>query len=140
MVSLIKREYDYGMRISAYLASHYPDGGKTIPELSKILEITKSLTTRIVYLLIQGGILRSRKGRYGGIFLNVNPETTSMMDILKAMNYNSVVNSCLVDKEICPLVVVCPIRRKFSYIDDEIIEKFSKILLKDLIIRDNMLP
>jgi len=139
LVSLIKREYDYALRITAYLSSIYPEGGRTINQISRNLQITKSLTTRITYMLIKGGILRSRKGRQGGIYMDQDPAQKSVLDILKAMNYESTVNACLKEEEICPLVTFCPIRRRFMSLDNLLSRELDGIRIKDIMIRENQL-
>jgi len=139
LVSLIKREYDYALRITAYLGSLYPGNGRTIAELAKNLDISKSLATRISYQLIKGGILRSRQGRYGGIFLDRDPSDLVILDVLEAMNYDSTMNACLQEEAICPLVHFCPIRKKFSILEESVIKQLRGIRIRDILIRESKL-
>ncbi len=140
MVSLIKREYDYALRISAYLAALDPGEGKTIHQLAERLELSPALTTRIVYQLIRGKVLKSRRGRHGGIYFDRDLASTSMFDILSAMEYDSSVNACLVQEDICPLVRVCPIRRNLMKIDEDLIRFFRNRMLKDMLLHERMFP
>ena len=139
MVSLIKREYDYALRITAYLGSLYPDRGRTLGELAENLDISRALATRISYQLIKGGILRSRQGRHGGIFLDRNPDELAILDVLEAMHFDSTVNACLAEEAICPLVHFCPIRKKFTVLEEMVIKQLRGVRIKDILIKESKL-
>ncbi len=114
MNTLIKREYDYAIRICAYLAGYY--NKKTIPvsHIAAKLYITKPFTTKIVYQLKKKKILDTVQGKQGGIFLNCPPEELSLFDILDAMEFNFAINECVNIPHICPLNTTCHIHLFFA--------------------------
>ena len=135
MNSYIKREYDYAIRICAYLAGQEP--GKAIP-LSKIvsnLMIPKPFATKITHKLKKAGVTGSVQGKTGGIYLNKDPHRLSVLDILKAMEFDSTLNECIYHHDICPLVGVCHIHHFFREEERRLLKNFENKKLADLAIQ-----
>jgi len=136
MLALIKREYDYAIRICAYLAGR-PDKQPTpISYISKILAITKPIATKITHKLNKKGIIGSVQGRFGGIFLIKDPNQLSILDILKAMDFDSTLNECILNPAICPLVNVCHIHVYFTEQERLLLENFDQKKIAELAIHD----
>ena len=133
---LIKREYDYAIRICAYLAGHYRQGAIPLSLISRRLLIPNSFARKIVHKLRQTDLIDSVQGKYGGIMLAKDPTQISILDVLKAMEYNSSVNECLINPAICPLVNICQIHLFFAGIEAQILDAFRKKKLSELAITD----
>ena len=136
MNSFIKREYDYAIRICAYLAGRDSKKPISVPTIAKTLFISKPFTTKIVHKLKTGGITGSVQGKSGGIFLKMNPEKLSIMSILKVMHFNSTLNECIHDHRSCPLVKMCHIHNFFLDTERELIKTFKNKMISELAIRD----
>jgi len=134
MNAFIKREYDYAIRICAYLAGN--ELGKAIPlsHIVKVLSIPKPFATKIVHKLKNNGMTASVQGKSGGIFLKRDPETISILDILKAMKFDSTLNECIYHHDICPLVGVCHIHNFFMQEEQRLLNNFDKKKLSELAI------
>ncbi len=111
MNAFIKREYDYAIRICAFLAGVSDKKPVALSQISRLLQITRPFASKIVYQLRQKDIVRSTQGKYGGIFLHQDPEQLSVYDILRAMDFDSTINECIQNPTICPLTGVCKIHR-----------------------------
>jgi len=136
MLALIKREYDYAIRICAYLAGR-PDKQPTpVSYIAKILAITKPIATKITHKLNKKGIIGSTQGRFGGIFLLKDPKQLSILDILKAMDFDSTLNECILNHAICPLVSVCQIHVYFTEQERMLLNNFDKKKIADFAIHD----
>lgn len=125
MDSLIKKEYDYAIRICAYLAGYYQQGPIPVSKISNRLYISKPFTTKIIFKLRQAKIVNSVQGRVGGIFLDKNPSKLSLHDILVAMGFTATINECLQIEHVCPLLSMCKIHFFFAEQQD-ILEKNLK--------------
>ncbi len=136
MNSFIKREYDYAIRICAYLAGKDDLTPVPLPLVAKVLYITKPFATKIVYQLKKSGITGSVQGKMGGIFLKKNPDKLSILDILIAMRFNSTLNECIQDHHRCPLIKICHIHDFFIATENELLEKFKNKMISELAIRD----
>ncbi len=133
---LIKREYDYAIRICAYLASHYQQNAVSLSIISRRLLIPNSFARKIVHKLRKSGLIDSVQGKYGGILLTQDPTQVSILDVLEAMDYNSSVNECLINPAICPLVGLCKIHIFFAEVEKQILNSFREKKLSDFIITD----
>ncbi len=129
----IKREQDYAIRIAAFLGSKYPDGYYSISEISRLLFITHPVATKVIYKLTKQGVLKTLRGRNGGIALNQNPATLSFYDILTAVGFNSSMNDCIINPGICPLVKMCKVHLYFLNIEKNIIQSLKETFLSSFI-------
>ncbi len=139
MTVFIKREYDYAIRIVAYVASFYPDKHVAVPEIAKQLYLTIPFTTKIVHQLKKGKIVDTVQGKYGGIKLTKSPEKISFYNVLNAMGFDLTINECLKNPTICPLVSDCKIHRFFGMQELTIVDSLKSALLSDFIITDQQL-
>lgn len=139
MAVFIKREYDYAIRICAYLANHYPDKHIPVPDVAKSLFLTIPFTTKIVHQLKNGKIIDTVQGKYGGIKLLKAPDKLSFFDVLNAMGFDITVNECLKNPNICPLVATCKIHRFFLSQEEMIINNLKNAHIADYIITNEQL-
>ena len=137
MNSLIKREFDYAIRICAYLAGKKGQGAVCISQISKKLFITRPFATKIVYSLKQYKILNTTQGKEGGVSLNVNPETLSVYNIFEAMGFDNSVNECLKIPGFCPLVKTCKIHSFFIEQEEKLLQSFKNKMIKDFVIQES---
>jgi Rrf2 family nitric oxide-sensitive transcriptional repressor len=120
MFYLFNKEYDYSLRICAYLAGSYQNK-ISIRQLSEKLFITLPFTTKIIYKLKTFGILKTERGKSGGVILAKDPKHLSLFEILTAMGLLKKVSECITEDGFCPLKTPCKIhsffyeRRKISF-------------------------
>ncbi|PYG55927.1 Rrf2 family transcriptional regulator [Rhizobium sp. UGM030330-04] len=63
---------------------HETEEAHTTRKLAHRLGVTKDHAARVVAILVRNGLLQSRRGRTGGVVLNVDPESLSVGMILRA--------------------------------------------------------
>jgi len=139
MAVFIKREYDYAIRICAFLGNFYKKEHKSVPDISKQLFLTVPFTTKIVHQLKNNNILETVQGKYGGIKLSVDPAKLSFFDVLNAMGFDMTVNECLKNPKICPLIKNCKIHRFFLTQEQMMVDNLKNALIKDFLITDKEL-
>ncbi len=131
MTVLIKREYDYAIRICVFLSDAY--GGKPIAlsKIAKQLSLTRPFASKIVHQLRKKEIIGSIQGKLGGIFLKVDPAKLSVMDVLEAMDFNSTLNECIGNHNICPFIGVCDIHAFFKEQEEQLFGRFREKPIAD---------
>ena len=134
MAVFIKREYDYAIRICAYLANFHDKEHKSVPTVAKKLYLTIPFTTKIVHQLKNGNIIETVQGKYGGIKLLTPPQKLSIFDILNAMGFDMTVNECLKNPKICPLAATCKIHRFFISQEEMLINNLKSAKIIDFAI------
>ena len=113
MHAFVKREYDYAIRLCAYLAGQPEKVPISLGTLSKKLAISRPFASKIIFKLKNKGIIETVQGKKGGVFLRANPYLLSFFDVLQAMDFDSTLNECVHNPQICPLVSVCKIHLFF---------------------------
>ena len=139
MAVFIKREYDYAIRICAYLASYYKREYLSVPEVSKKLFLTIPFTTKIVHQLKNENIIETIQGKYGGIRLKADPTKLTFYDILFAMGFDMTINECVKTPKICPLVDHCKIHIYFTDQEQMLVENLKNATINDFKITDDEL-
>jgi len=136
MASFIKREFDYAIRIMAYLAGKSGKWPIPVSHLSKVLFLSKNYVNKIIFQLRQAGLIDSVQGKYGGLALHNRAEDISILDILLAMGFKESLNECTKNHDICPLSGFCLIHTFFKEQEDILFQQFRDKKLSALIIRD----
>ncbi len=137
MNPFIKREYDYAIRICAYLAGQKPDKAIPLSRIVKLLAIPKPFATKIAHKLKKADVTATVQGKNGGIYLAKDSKKLSILDILKAMNFDSTLNECIYHHDICPLVGFCHIHNFFRDEERRLLKNFENKKIADLAIKMN---
>ncbi len=139
MNTLIKREYDYALRICAYLASHFNQRLVPISRIASLLYLSRPFTTKIVYRLKSQNIIGTVQGKDGGVYLTQPPDQTSVFDVLLAMGFDSRLNECLAEGHHCPMEDNCHLHTFFEEQERQLLEKFKSKTLLDVAFYDAQL-
>jgi Rrf2 family protein len=87
---LVTRETDYAVRCMLYLAG--TSGRVTcVTEISRMTDIPRSFLAKIIQRLAHAGLVRSSRGRSGGIILMNKPSDVSLLDIITAIQEGSTI-------------------------------------------------
>ena len=139
MNTLIKREYDYALRICAYLAGRKGRELVPISRLAKLLYLSRPFTTKIVFRLKNNKIITTVQGKDGGVFLTGDPSQVSVYDVLHAMGYDSRLNECLARGYECPMEDACKLHLFFAKQEKILIDGFKAKKLSQVAITDAQL-
>ncbi len=132
MTSFIKKEYDYAIRICAYLAGQAPGTIVPLSEISRRLFISRPFASKIVHQLIKKQVLASVQGKYGGIYLARDSHKLSVYDILISMGFDHHINECVENMTACPLSNNCKIHNFFVRQEVMLLDNFKDKKLDEL--------
>ncbi len=133
--SFISREQDYALRITAFLASLDKGEIINVNKLSKKLYLSKSFSARIIHKLKNANITGSVQGKYGGVFLKVNPEDISIWDILNIIGFKVRLNDCMDEHFICELEFGCRFHLFFVEQEKILMDKLKSQKISDYLFR-----
>lgn len=85
---------DYGLRMLMRMASH-PERSFSTAELADEFELSRHHLAKIVQRLSQSGIVETRRGAGGGAVLAQAPETIRLGDIVRHLEKDNLLVSCL---------------------------------------------
>ena len=131
MYYLAKKEYDYAIRICAFLAGSTNKSHYTISQLALALLIPQPFATKIIYQLKLSKIVNTTRGKKGGVSLAVSPDHLSFYQIFEAMGLVRSVSNCINDENFCPLPAPCDIHQFFINQEIKIIEDLMKATINN---------
>jgi len=135
-ISFISREQDYALRITAYLAGLPKNKFIPISKISEKLFVSKNFAARIIHKLNKAKITASIQGKYGGIYLKVNPSKLTIYDVLYCIGFKVKFNDCLKESFFCELMFSCKFHSFFVNEEKLFFEKLKSQKILDYIIRD----
>lgn len=101
---------DYSLRVLIYLATK-ENSLSTIDEISSKFSISKNHLTRVVHKLGERGIIKTIRGKGGGICLAQLPKDINLGRILKEMeNHFDLVECFHKEKNNCIISAVCTLK------------------------------
>ena len=131
----LNKDFEY----SLILLSEMAKSGvrQTAGKLSERYNLPLKLTSRIMNILRNRGILKSIQGKYGGYILNRNPEDITLIDLKEALYGKESAAECLDDKVSCIRTGRCNIRPGVQYIQSVINNEIGSITMKDIIEKES---
>jgi len=128
----ISRRIDYAVRVMVSLALHAEEGPHPMQEIVQEMLIPLPFVKRIVADLVQAGLVRSRRGSKGGLWLARNPEEISLLDIVEACDEPMEISPCIDDSDFCPLSAECPVRRRWARLRSVMRQELGSVSIAQL--------
>lgn len=127
----------YGIRAVIYLASRNTTKNTIgIKEISTDLELPAPFLAKILQNLAKHKILNSTKGPNGGFSLLKNPESISVLDIVKIIDGEALFKNCIIHDGTCAEVKrskkVCPVHKDYSVVRNDLIGLFRNKSVAEL--------
>lgn len=85
---------DYSLRVLLYLSA-YPGRRSNISEIAKIYGISKSHLMKVVQNLAAKGLVRSTRGRHGGLYHNAETENFTLGEVVRMCEPNFNIVECM---------------------------------------------
>jgi Rrf2 family transcriptional regulator, nitric oxide-sensitive transcriptional repressor len=98
---------DYGLRMLLYLALRQEDGG-TIPQISRAYGISENHLRKVANHMVGAGLLKSTRGRGGGLRLARLPSEISIGDVIRKVETHFNLVECIgPDPKRCAVTGYC---------------------------------
>ncbi len=124
---------DYGMAAILYLSQRNGDRNYSIDEISRTTEIPEEFLRKIFQVLVKSGIIRSFKGRGGGVSLARSPEDITVAEIVEPLGEQMGLVRCLREGEYCPRSNECKGSIFWRRIQDNLFEVLGRTTIKDVL-------
>jgi Rrf2 family protein len=126
----------YALRLMLDLALNSNGDCISIKEISERLGISDKYLEQIITVLNRAGFVRSVRGAQGGYLLAKEPEEYTVGSIIKLMEGNLALVSCLEEgAEKCENAATCVTVEIWEKITEAVNNIIDNITLKDLVIR-----
>ncbi len=124
---------DYGMAAILYLSQRNGDRNYSIDEISRTTEIPEEFLRKIFQVLVKSGIIRSFKGRGGGVSLARSPKDITVSEIIAPLQEERGLVRCLREGEYCPRSSECKASIFWRRIQENFFEVLGKTTIKDVL-------
>jgi len=128
----IPRRVDYGLRAVIYLSNQDPEKCCSIAEIAKQQRVPRKFLEKIIQELTRSGLIKSKRGSYGGYTLARLPEAISFLDVVQAIEGPLAVNACLDEHLGCDQLPRCTMVGVWSDVQRKVTEVLTRTTIADL--------
>ncbi|MBI2325070.1 MAG: Rrf2 family transcriptional regulator [Chloroflexi bacterium] len=132
----LTREADYALRTMLEVATQPFGELTTTTQVSRHRLVPLPFVRKIVPRLAAAGLLRTRRGKSGGLMLARQPDEISLLAVIDAVSADTItINRCVLQPETCPLQPICPVHEVCRVVRDEMVRLFGSVRLSDMVTR-----
>jgi FeS assembly SUF system regulator len=125
---------DYGLVLMTRMAQHHERSQHTARDLAMESRLPLPTVSKLLKLLLQGGLLVSHRGVRGGYSLARAADAISVAEIVTILEGPIALTECSTDVAgLCDLEQSCPIMKNQRVISQVIRGALEKVMLSDLI-------
>lgn len=129
----LTRAAEYAIRGTIYLAEQ-PNGKLSqISDIAEKEDVPETFMRKIIHILSKNGIIRSLRGKNGGVKLRKSPGKIYLFDIIEAIEGPIYLNRCLIGKEECDKIEDCHVFPVWEEAQEKLIDVLKKYSIADLI-------
>lgn len=128
---VFSRPCSYAARALIYLAGQAP--GKMIAsgEIAACESIPPAFLGKVLHPLCRDRLLRSRKGLRGGYELLVSPDRISLLDIVRSVDGEPLMD-CLLEDRVCSRTTPCELHESWSEMREQLMDYLQRVTVADL--------
>ena len=119
---MLSKTSRYGVRAVLYIAAHTDE--KTllgIKELSKNVEISTPMLSKVLQFMTKRDLIASKKGRNGGFYMTEVQKNKHLMHVIKELEQSeAIITACMMGQKYCDTVNNCPYHEKVAAIRSEL--------------------
>jgi len=90
---MISQTVEYALRAAVAVAQS-ASKKLTAQEISQITRVPVSYLSKVLHLLVRGGIIKATRGIHGGYALTVAPDALSVLDVVNAIDPVKRIRAC----------------------------------------------
>lgn len=135
---MLSNSCKYGIRAVVYIASQgHKKGMVGIKQISQELGLPSPFLAKILQQLAKQKILNSAKGPNGGFSLVKDPKKITLLDIIKTIDGDDIVNGCVIHNENCTNLderhLTCTLHEDYTIIRTQLIGLFEKRTIYEMV-------
>lgn len=116
---LYSKSTEYAIQAMIYLAEHEDDGLSMVSTIAEAYEIPKHFLAKLVQTLTRSHLVKSYRGRNGGIKLGRPASEITMLQVVNAIEgLPPEQEMCVIGLDVCSEDVVCPLHNQWQHIKD----------------------
>ena len=124
--AMLSQQSKYALRAVQYLGKVEKGTFYRVNEIALATGLPAPYLSKVLKLLSQRGILRSRRGKNGGVALSDDENSVTFLDICKAVDDPIVKAECVLHKRVCNAARPCAFHEKWSATKRKLLEFLEK--------------
>jgi len=129
----ITKEADYGIMLLVCMAARPQGEIHTARQAAEWTGLPLPMVSKILRTLARERILTSHRGVSGGYSLNRSPETTSVAEVIRALEGPISMVQCGSDPGACDQEAVCPTRINWNRISQEVERALERVPIAEMV-------
>lgn len=129
----VTRAADYAMRGMIYLAQQESGKLSNIKEMADHENVPEKFMRKLIHILHKSGFIESKRGKYGGVKLLIEPEFITILDIYEAIEGPTAINICLKGPGLCKIQDTCPMCDVWKQAQDNLLRVLKQYTLKEIL-------
>ncbi len=132
---LVSMQADYALRVLVDVAMNQGAGPVITREISERQNIPRVFLTKIVAQLANRGMLRTQRGKGGGVFLGCQPEDINVLNVIELFEGHLQFNQCVADPAYCRMSCTCSVRVIWQDAEEHVANFFRALSLAEIVRR-----
>jgi len=135
MIRLTK-EADYGIMLLGHIAAQPVGLVHTAREVAALSGLPLPMVSKILGSLARGEILTGHRGVGGGYSLDVDPQTITVAQVIRAIEGPISMVQCGADPGACEHETGCPTRINWSRINQQIERALEQVPISEMLVHE----
>ncbi|HTS84267.1 MAG TPA: Rrf2 family transcriptional regulator [Usitatibacter sp.] len=123
---------DYSLRMLIFVAG-VPGGHTTIAEVAYAFGISETHLVKVAHALGRAGLLRTTRGRGGGLSLAVPADSINLADVVRLAEGADHLAECFTEDGHCTLAGICRLERALGEAANAFYASLRRYTLADLV-------
>lgn len=132
MTVIFSKKCELALQAVLYLSVKEKERVFKAGEISEELKVPKEFVSKMLQILTSSGIIGSKKGKSGGFFLAKDPADIKLIDIVMAIDGESVFSKCVLGFPGCSSDSPCPVHEQWGKLRDDAFRMLSSETLEQL--------
>jgi Rrf2 family protein len=129
---MFSKTCEYGIKAMIFVAQKSKDGSRVgIKEIAKGTDAPEHFVAKIMQELSRKKLVHSVKGPNGGFYMDQFDLMTSLADIVRALDGNSIYNDCVLGLKACNEKKPCPVHDQYRDIKKNLIKMIEENTIGD---------
>ncbi len=122
---------EYALRIMIFLTES-PDGSATSDVIAEETKVPAGYAIRVLQWLARANMVRGQRGRRGGFRLDCDPQETSLLDVVNAIDPLERITKCPLGRE-AHRSLLCPLHSRLDDVIALLQESLEEMTLQSVI-------
>ena len=129
---MFSKSCEYGIKAMIFVAQKSKEEARVgVKDIAKGINAPTHFIAKILQELSRKNLVQSMKGPNGGFFLEKTDFQTSLADIVKAIDGDSIYDDCVLGLKACSQKNPCPVHDEYKEVKKNLISMLEKNTLRD---------